>query len=62
MTKRKRGRPPQPIRGATYKIYFQVSKDQGLLIRAAAKRAGLQVATWCRSILTQIASTAVSHD
>ena len=62
MRKRKRGRPAQPIRGSTYKIVFQVSKDQALLIRAAAKRAGLQVAPWARSILTQIASSAVSQD
>ena len=57
--KRKRGRPAQPIRGPLYKVHFQVSKDQALLIRAAAKAAGLQVAPWARSILTQIASSAI---
>jgi hypothetical protein len=57
--KRPRGAPAQPIRGSTYKIVFQVSKDEGLLIRAAAKAAGFQVAPWARSLLVNIASNAV---
>ena len=59
--KRPRGAPAQPIRGSTYKVVFQVSKDEGLLIRAAAKAVGLQVAPWARSLLVSIATNAVVH-